>query len=59
MKTGDFEAMENDANDYLRDSQYHSYKGYFYLGICLYKQGDYENSIKALKEAESINPDDA
>jgi len=37
LRGEDFEALENDANDYLRDSEYKSFKGYFYLGVSLYR----------------------
>jgi tetratricopeptide (TPR) repeat protein len=59
IKTEDFEGLESESNEYLRETEYKSFKGYFYLGCSLYKQGDFENSIKAFKEAEAIIPEDA
>jgi tetratricopeptide (TPR) repeat protein len=59
LKTEEWMALEEHARDYLAASEYSSCKGYFYLGVCFYKQGDFENAIKAFKEAETISPDDA
>lgn len=59
LKTEDWVALEELARDYLSSQSYNSFKGYFYLGVCFYKQGDFENAIKAFKEAETINADDA
>lgn len=36
-----------------------SYKGFFYLGISLYKLGDFDTAIRAFEKAEQINSDDA
>lgn len=59
LRAQDWETFEQETKDFLRDTEYRSSKGYFYLGVCLYKQGDYENAIKAFKEAESLSGDDA
>lgn len=37
LRAEDWETFESEAKDYLRDTEYKSAKGYFYLGVCLYK----------------------
>ena len=55
----DWDNLENVSKEFLEKSPQKSYKGYFYYGISLYKLGDYENAIKAFKQAESVKEDDA
>jgi hypothetical protein len=55
----DWDNLENISKEFLEKSPQKSYTGYFYYGISLYKLGDYENSIKAFKQAESVKEDDA
>lgn len=59
IRSLDFEGLEDMARDYLKSTQYQSYKGFFYLGVSFYRQNDFENAIKAFKEADIINPEDA
>lgn len=58
----DWDNLENLAKDFIQktaSADFRSFKGFFYYGIALYKQAEYENAIKALKEAESLNEEDA
>ena len=41
------------------ETQGKTFKGFFYLGISLYKLGDYDTAIRAFEKAEQINSDDA
>lgn len=47
------------ATEHLEAFSGQSYKGFFYLGIALYKNSEYESSIRSFSRAEFINPDDA
>jgi len=38
----------------LEKTQGQTAKGFFYLGISYYKQGDYQNSILAFEKAEGM-----
>jgi hypothetical protein len=53
----DWDNLENLSKEFLSKTNtddYKSFKGFFYYGIALYKQGDFENSVKAFKEAERV-----
>lgn len=47
------------ATEHLEATGGKSFKGFFFLGVSLYKQGDYDNSIRAFTKAELINDDDS
>ena len=68
LKFREYKHLENEIYLYLDRSQTSaelipkkmaSFKPLFYLGICFYKQGDFESAVKAFNEAESIFADDA
>jgi Flp pilus assembly protein TadD len=45
--------------EYLDASAGKSFKGYFYQGISLYKQSEFDGAIRAFSKAEQINSNDA
>jgi tetratricopeptide (TPR) repeat protein len=47
------------ATEHLEATNASSFKGFFYLGIALYKMCEYESALRAFTRAEFINPDDA
>lgn len=47
------------ATEQLEQTAGRSFKGFFYLGVSLYKQSDFENCIRAFGKAESLNSEDA
>ena len=58
----DWDNLETLSKDFLQRvslDQFKSFKGYFYYGIALYRLADYENAVKAFKEAESVNSEEA
>lgn len=62
LEREDWENLENYAMDYIERTgveDYKSFKGYFYYGIALYRQGYHEDAVKAFKQAESLNENDA
>ncbi|CDW78380.1 tpr repeat [Stylonychia lemnae] len=59
LKIEDWQSLDELASKYLEETHGTTFKGLFYLGVSLYKQGDYENAIRAFQKAEEINSDDA
>lgn len=47
------------ATEHLEATNASSFKGFFYLGIALYKANEFESALRAFARAEFINPDDA
>ena len=59
LRTQDWNTLDNISTEHLEETSGKSYKGFFYLGISLYKLGDFESAIRAFTKAEQINSDDA
>lgn len=59
MKIEDWQSLDQIASKHLEDTKGKSYKGFFYLGVALYKAGDYDNAIRSYQKAEEINENDA
>lgn len=47
------------SNTHLEATSGESFKGFFYMGIALYKNGNYENALRAYTQAELLNSEDA
>jgi len=47
LKIEDWDSLDQISSSYLEETKGKSYKGFFYLGVSLYKLGDYESAIKA------------
>jgi len=56
---GDWSQLDEFATQHLEDTKGRSFKGFFYLGVSLYKVGDFENAVKAFQRAEEIQAEDA
>jgi uncharacterized protein HemY len=52
LKIEDWNTLDKIATAHLEETKGKSYKGYFYLGVSCYKQGDFENAIAAYSKAE-------
>lgn len=59
LKAENWAAMDAVSTEHLENTSGKSFKGFFFLGVSLYKQGDYENSIRAFTKAEFLCSDDA
>lgn len=59
IKSGDWNKLEIQALDHLDKCKGKSHKGFFYLGIALYKMGYYEQSIKAYQKSNELDANDA
>ena len=55
----DWEKLEEFAVDELDNSDGKSTKAYFYLGVALYKQRYFDQSIKAFSKSSEIYAEDA
>lgn len=52
LEQEDWKNLENIAMEYIERTgveENKSFKGYFYYGIALYRQGDHEKAVKAFK----------
>lgn len=59
IKDEDWIQLDSYATEHLEAMSGKSFKGFFYLGVALYKQNDFENAIRAFSKAEFINGEDA
>lgn len=59
IKIEDWDTLDKISTRHLEETKGKSYKGFFYLGVALYKSGDYENAIRAYQKAEEINGEEA
>lgn len=59
LKVSDWSELDTLATMHLEATKGTSFKGFFYLGVALYKMGEFENAVKAFQRAEEITPDDA
>ena len=59
LKVRDYEKLEEESTEHLERHRGTSFRGFFYLGISLYKMEDYGNAILAFQKSELINSEDA
>ena len=55
----DWSSLYDLSFEYLDASSGKSFKGFFYQGISLYKQCEFDGAIRAFSKAEQINNNDA
>jgi hypothetical protein len=59
IKVEEWQQLDSLAGEHLEATSGKSFKGFFYMGVAMYKMGDYENCIRALSKAQFINEEDA
>lgn len=59
LKSNDWEELEVQAVEQLDATKAKSPKGFFYLGVSLYKMGFYEQACRAFQKSSELNAQDA
>ena len=59
IKNQDWQKLESMSVEQLDDTKGKSPKGFFYLGVALYKIGAYGKAIKSFLKSNELNPNDA
>jgi tetratricopeptide (TPR) repeat protein len=58
LRIGDWKELDQVSTKHLEETRGKSYKGFFYLGVSLYKTEQYEDAITVFQRAEELYPED-